>query len=212
MRDFQTLLSEAAQRHGHLCAGQVLGVRMAMRGLAELGIDPDREPKRLLVYVEIDRCATDAVATVTGCSLGRRTLKYLDYGKMAATFVDTFTDRAVRVLALDSAREHTAEYAPAGLPKAQSQLVAYQAMPDQELFQVQAVNVVVSPFDRPGHPRRRVTCCCCGEGINDGREVIRQEEVLCRSCAGPSYYSVPQPLQSMLPLEPSFSAAGYGQP
>src|SRR5512136_86799 len=132
MRDFQTLLRDACERHGHLCAGQVLGVRMALRGLNELGVDTDREPKRVLAWVEIDRCATDAVATVTGCSLGKRTLKFLDYGKMAVTFVDMQTQRAVRVVALDSARERAHVYAPPDMEQHQEELVAYQHMPDEE--------------------------------------------------------------------------------
>lgn len=189
MRDFQDLLNEATARHGHFCAGQVLGVRMAIRGLAELGIDPELESKRLIVFVEIDRCAADAVATVSGCSLGKRTLKYADYGKMAATFVDTQTDRAVRVIALDSARERAQAYVNSDLPKGQAQLVAYQAMPDAELFNVQHVHVTISKFDLPGHPLTRVTCSRCGEGINDGREVTSNGETLCRACTGNSYYT-----------------------
>ncbi len=202
MRDIQTLLQEAAKRHGHLCAGQVLGVRLALLGLNELGIDPDQDPKRVIVYVEIDRCATDAIATVTGCSLGRRTLKYYDYGKMAATFVDTRTGRAVRVLALDSARDRVSAYAPAGMRKDQAQLAAYQVMPDEELFQTQNVAVAISPFDQPGHPIRRVTCERCGEGINDGREVVQHGETLCRACAQGSYYALPQNMYTLpLPSE-----------
>ena len=188
MRDFQTLLAEAVKRHGHLCAGQVLGVRMALCALNELGIDPDREPKRLIVYVEIDRCATDAIATVTGCSLGRRTLKYLDYGKMAATFLDLRTHRAVRVVARDSARECVWAYAPAGMDKHQAELVAYQAMPDKDLMALQEVEVDLSEFDLPGRPLRRVTCARCGEGINDGREVVQGGKILCRTCASGGYY------------------------
>ena len=199
MREFQLLLQTATERHGHLCAGQVLGVRLALRGLSELGIDPAYEPKRLIVFVEIDRCAADAVATVTGCSLGKRTLKYADYGKMAATFVDTRTDRAVRVVALDSARERAWDYAPTGLAKGAAQLAAYQAMPDAELFNVQPVRVAISEFDQPGHPLRRVKCARCGEGINDGREIVRDGETICRACAGNAYYErVDEPLERSL--------------
>ncbi len=204
MRDFQTLLAEAVKRHGHLCAGQVLGVRMALRALNELGIDPDTEPKRLIVYVEIDRCATDAIAAVTGCSLGRRTLKYLDYGKMAATFLDLHTHRAVRVVALDSARERAHDYAPTGMDKHQAELMAYQAMPDDELMSLQPVEVMLSKFDLPGHPLRRVACAQCGEGINDGREVIRDCKILCRACASGAYY---HPRERVLPLAYFLTAA-----
>lgn len=188
MRDFNTLLDAAAALHGHLCVGQVLGVRMAMAGLARLDVDPDREAKRIIAMVEIDRCAADAVAAVARVSLGKRTLKYLDYGKMAATFVDTRTGRAVRVLALESARQRAQEYAPAGLEPQQAQMVAYRSMPDEELLVVQDVQVSLSEFDMPGPPLRRVTCVACGEGINDGREVLRDGVVLCRACAGQRYY------------------------
>ena len=189
MRDFQTLLQLATERHGHRCAGQVLGVRLAMLGLSELGIDPDLERKRLIVYVEIDRCAADAVASVTGCSLGKRTLKFADYGKMAATFVDTAMDRAVRIVALDSARERAQAYTRSDLAKGEAQLRAYQAMPDAELFNVQNVRVEIDKFDQPGHPLLRVPCAQCGEGINDGREIIREGKALCRACAGKAYYT-----------------------
>lgn len=189
MRDFDTLLQFAAESHGHMCAGQVLGVRMAMLGLTILGVDPDLEHKRLIVYVEIDRCAADAVASVTGCSLGKRTLKFADYGKMAATFVDTKTNRAVRVVALDSARERAQAYTNGALSKGEIQQLAYKAMPDAELFNVQSVRVEISEFDQPGHPLSRVSCEQCGEGINDGRELIREGKVLCRACAGNAYYA-----------------------
>jgi formylmethanofuran dehydrogenase subunit E len=188
MRDFQSLLQTAAERHGHLCAGQVLGVRLSLCALNELGIDPEREPKRLIVFVEIDRCATDAITSVTGCSLGRRSLKYVDYGKMAATFVDTLTGRAVRVVALDSSRERVAAYAPPGLAPAAAQLAGYQVMPDSELFEIQEVRVPISKFDLPGHPLTRVACARCGEGVNDGREIVRAGETLCRACASHAYY------------------------
>jgi formylmethanofuran dehydrogenase subunit E len=194
MRDFQELLREATARHGHFCSGQVLGVRMAMRGLGELGVGPESQGKRLIVYVEIDRCAADAVASVTGCSLGKRTLKYADYGKMAATFVDVQTDRAVRVVALDSARERAHAYASSDLPKEEAQIIAYQAMPDAELFNVQHVSVKISKFDLPGHPLTRATCARCGEGINDGRELVRGDETICRACDGESYYSRLEPV------------------
>lgn len=188
MRDFETLLQIAAEHHGHMCAGQVLGVRMAMCGTNELGIDPEIDHKRLIVFVEIDRCAADAVASVTGCSLGKRTLKFADYGKMAATFLDTQTHRAVRIVALDSARERARAYTNGDLSKGEIQLLAYKAMPDAELFNVQQVQVEIGKFDQPGHPLSRVPCASCGEGINDGREIMRDGVALCRACSGSAYY------------------------
>ena len=97
----EAYLAAAAEAHGHLCAGQVLGVRLAMLGLQKLGIEDPRgkDRKRLVTFVEIDRCATDAVGLVTGCRLGKRALKFRDWGKMAATFVDLSTGKAVRIAA-----------------------------------------------------------------------------------------------------------------
>ncbi len=191
MRDIETLLEEAAAAHGHLCAGQVLGVRMALAGCRALGIDEPNGSKRLLVYVEIDRCAADAISIVTGCRLGKRTLKYLDYGKMAATFFDTVEGRAVRVVA----REETREWAPAYAPHVhgdhrQVQQAAYAVMPDEDLFVIQEVRLLVPEEDWPGPPVSRVRCDRCGEGINDRREVHMDGQVLCRACAGQAYYEV----------------------
>src|SRR5436305_1930513 len=106
MKSLDELLVDAEQAHGHLCAGQILGVRMALLGLQKLGIEDPRgkDRKRLVTYVEIDRCATDAVAVVTGCRLGKRALKFRDWGKMAATFVDLANDRAVRIAAKESSK------------------------------------------------------------------------------------------------------------
>lgn len=189
MKDFQELLQTASVVHGHLCAGQVLGVRMAVAGLRALDLDPEAEHKRIIVFVECDRCAADAVASVARVSLGKRTLKYLDYGKMAATFYDTKTGRAIRVVALESARKRTSAYAPNGLGKNEAQMIAYERMPDEELLAVEEVSVKLSEYDLPGPPRKTVLCDCCGEGINDNREVVRNGSTLCRACAGESYYS-----------------------
>ena len=189
VKSLEEYLTLAAEHHKHLCPGQVLGVRMAMLGLRSIGIeDPDLHQKRLVTFVEIDRCATDAVSLVTGCRLGRRSLKYLDYGKVAATFADLETGRAVRVVARDDSRLRAkAMFAEHANPYRQ-QLEAYKVMPDGELFNVQPVRVKLRPEDLPGRPRSRVACERCGEGVNDGREVTQDGLVLCRSCAAGSYY------------------------
>lgn len=189
MKSLEEYLSLAAQNHGHMCPGQVLGVRMAMLGLRELGIDdPVKHRKRLLTYVEIDRCATDAVSLVTGCRLGKRSLKYLDYGKVAATFVDLETERAVRIVARDDSRQAAKEKFGHLQDPYRQQLEAYKVMDDAELFTRQRVRVKLRPQDLPGRPRSRVACEECGEGINDGRERSVEGRILCRSCAGESYY------------------------
>lgn len=189
MKTLTEYMALAAQNHGHMCPGQVLGIRLAMLGLKSLGIDdPAKYRRRLVTFVEIDRCATDAVSLVTECRLGKRSLKFLDYGKVAATFVDLQTNRAVRVVARDDAREKARAMFPTLAEPHQQQLAAYQAMDDADLFTLQPVRVKLEPQDLPGRPRSRVACEECGEGVNDGRERRVNGRVLCRSCAGESYY------------------------
>jgi formylmethanofuran dehydrogenase subunit E len=190
MDSFSDYLREAEAAHGHLCAGQVLGVRMAMAGLSRLGISDPRgaDRKRLVTYVEIDRCATDAVMVVTGCRLGKRALKFLDWGKMAATFVDLQSGRAVRVAAKESSKDAARRLHPEIENKNQQQMLAYREMPDDDLFDFQNVRVDIGPEDLPGYKGERIVCGDCGEGINFHREVRRDNRTVCRSCAGESYY------------------------
>ncbi len=183
------LLAEAGRLHGHLCPGEVLGVRMAILGCERLGIFNPKASKRLIVFIETDRCGADAVQTVTGCTLGKRTLRFVDYGKMAATFLDTETGRAVRVCARGSAREAALAFGAATPDRHEAQLRAYKALPDEELFTVRDVRVSLEERDLPGGPRRRVICEDCGEEVNEGREVSRGSRTVCRACAGGSYYA-----------------------
>ena len=183
MLSFEELFKQSSTIHGHRCAGQVLGVRMAMLGCRESGIDDPRGCKKLVVYVEIDRCATDAIQAVTGCSLGKRTLKFLDYGKMAATFVNTETGQAVRVLAKDNAREWVPKYAPGVSDLRQAQKEAYRIMPEELLFTVRPVAFEIPAENFPGFRSPRVDCQRCGEGINLRREVRIADQTLCVPCA-----------------------------
>ena len=180
----------AEQAHGHMCAGQVLGLRMAIYGVTLLGLeDPTgADRKRLVTFVEIDRCATDAIPIVTGCRLGKRALKFRDFGKVAATFCDLREDRAVRVVARESAKQRAAELYPEIQSKNQQQMRAYREMPEEQLFQIQWVRVSIGPEDLPGYKAPRVVCAECGEGINFKREVVLDGRTLCRSCAGERYY------------------------
>jgi formylmethanofuran dehydrogenase subunit E len=190
MKTLAEYLAEAEKNHGHMCPGQVLGARMAMLGCRLVGIEEPKVGKRLIVFVEIDRCAADAVNTVTGCRLGKRTLKYRDFGKLAATFLNTETDEAVRVVALESSRE-LAKQLFGHLPtKKDQQMEAYKTLPDEKLFGWRRVRVSLPDADRPGHPLSRVRCDECGEGVNDHREIARDGRTLCRACAGESYYEV----------------------
>lgn len=192
MKSLDELLEEAKIAHGHLCAGQVLGVRMAMHGLHQLGIDDPRgrDRKRLVTYVEIDRCATDAIGVVTGCRLGKRALKFRDWGKMAATFVDLEGGRAVRVAARESSKELARQRYPEIENKNAQQMLAYRELSDDELFTTQWVVVDVGPEEMPGFKGDRIACEQCGEGINYQREVRRDGRILCQGCAGGQYYRV----------------------
>jgi len=190
MKTLDEYLKEAEQAHGHLCAGQVLGVRLAMLGLERLGLQDPRgaDRKRLVTFVEIDRCATDAVGVVTGCRLGKRALKFRDWGKVAATFVDLESGRAVRVAARESSKALARQMHPEIESKNQQQMLAYREMADADLFDVQWVKVALGPEEFPGYKGERVTCAQCGEGVNFKREVRRDGKTLCRACAGERYY------------------------
>ncbi len=191
MKSLDEYLREAEQTHGHLCAGQVLGVRMAMLGLRKLGIEDPRgkDRKRLVTFVEIDRCATDAVAVVTGCRLGKRALKFRDWGKMAATFVDASTGAGYRVVARESSKALARGLHPEIQNKNQQQILAYREMSDNDIFELQAVRVELPPEEFPGYKGERIVCAECGEGISFRREVVRDGRTLCRACAGESYYT-----------------------
>jgi formylmethanofuran dehydrogenase subunit E len=187
MESLDQLLEKAKIAHGHLCAGQVLGVRMALLGIAELGIsDPlGADRKRLATFVEIDRCATDAIGMVTGCRLGKRTLKFKDWGKMAATFVDLVADQGVRVVALEGSRDLARELYPHLETKSLQQMQAYRELPDSQLFRIEKVHVHVDPAELPGYKAERVICEQCGEGVNFGRYDEAGGKRLCFSCARP---------------------------
>jgi formylmethanofuran dehydrogenase subunit E len=190
MKTFDEYLRDAEVAHGHLCAGQVLGVRLAMLGLTRLGIDDPggKDRKRLVTFVEIDRCATDAVAVVTGCRLGKRALKFRDWGKMAATFVDANTGKGVRIAAKESSKALARQMHPELPNKNSQQMLAYREMPEDDLFNIEWVKVDLPPEEFPGYKGERIVCEVCGEGINFRREVRRDGKLLCRGCAGERYY------------------------
>src|SRR6201987_4435347 len=192
MQSLENLLREAEIAHGHLCAGQVLGVRLAMFGLTKLEIeDPGgKDRKRLVTFVEIDRCATDAVAVVTGCRLGKRALKFRDWGKVAATFVDVSTGKAIRIAAKESSKALARQMHPEIADKNQQQMLSYREISDDDLFTTQWVKVELLPEEFPGYKGERIVCEVCGEGINFRREVRREGKIVCRSCAGENYYEI----------------------
>jgi formylmethanofuran dehydrogenase subunit E len=209
MQTFDALLREAETAHGHLCAGQILGVRMAMLGCERLVVDDPKglvnpkDRKRLVTFIEIDRCATDAIAVVTGCRLGKRAIKFRDWGKMAATFVDlasplapqndTPVYKAIRIAALESSKQRARDLYPQIENKNQQQMLAYREMPNEDLFSEEWVSVPIHPREMPGYKSARISCEQCGEGINYDREVRHDGKILCQGCAFPQarYY---QPL------------------
>jgi formylmethanofuran dehydrogenase subunit E len=191
VKTFDALLEESVARHGHLCAGQVIGVRMAMLGLKLVGIEDPKAPehrKQLITYVEIDRCATDAVESVTGCRMGKRTLKFKDYGINAATFVNLETGAAYRIVSTEGSRRLAASYAPEAVTTKEQQLEGYKRMPDDLLFEVQRVGVHLPEWEMPGPPRRHAVCDRCGQVVRDGREVRQADTTLCRPCSSESYF------------------------
>jgi len=195
MNDFETLLKGSAKAHGHLCAGQVIGVRMAMLGCDLLGLDDPgnmSQIKKIIVYVEIDRCATDAISYVTGVKLGRRSLKFVDNGIMAATFVNLETGKAFRIISTEESRKLAVKYAAKHVfelqDKREQQLEAYKRMDSEELFVIEEVIVDIPLCDMPGSTGFKAVCERCGVVVRDKREVIKNDEILCKSCAFGAYY------------------------
>jgi formylmethanofuran dehydrogenase subunit E len=190
LKSLADYLADAEVAHGHLCAGQVLGVRMAMFGLKKLEIhEPEgRDRKRIVTFVEIDRCATDAIMVVTGCRLGKRALKFRDWGKMAATFVDLQTGKALRVAATESSKALAGTMHPELASKNEQQMRAYQEMTDDQLFHSQWVRVELPAEEFPGYKGERIVCAECREGISYRREVRLEGKILCRACAGERYW------------------------
>ncbi len=187
MEPFDDLLVKAEAAHGHMCPGQILGVRMALLGLRQLGIDDPRgaDRKRLITYIEIDRCATDAIGMVTGCRLGKRSLKIRDWGKMAATFVDLDAGRGVRIVALEDSRELAQKFYSHLEGKKAQQMAAYRELTDEQLFRSRWVRVNPDPSELPGFKSDRFLCPRCGEGVNFGRFEEVNGERLCLACARP---------------------------
>lgn len=179
--DYEMLLAEAGKFHGDICGGIRIGTRMTMCGLRSIGIiDPQgADRKKLMVFVEIDRCATDAIMALTGCRPGKRTMKVLDYGKMAATFINLESGKAVR-LATRITRSKDGENG-----------ANLATVPAEDLFSITNVEVLLRPEDMPGKPLRRVECGNCSDAVMDGREVTLDGHTFCKPCAAQkSYYRV----------------------
>ena len=182
------LLEQSAARHSHLCPRQVLGVRMGLLAGRVLGLEMPNADKRLLILVETDGCAADAVSVATGCTVGNRRLRVLDFGKVAATFVDMRCDKAVRIAPKREIRAIAKRQAPDAKSRWHAQLEAYQVMSDADLLEVQQVELSIPLEKLLSKPGCRVNCEFCGEEIINEREVLLEGTILCRGCAGQSYY------------------------
>ena len=195
MKSIDDLLEQHEVTHGNLCPGTLLALRMAVLGCAMVGIEDPHgaDRNKLVVWIEIDRWLADAVEAVTGARLGKRTLKFLDYGKLAATFLNVETRKAVRIVALESSRRLADLRHPEIEDRYDRQMRTYREAAEEELFGVTDVGLPVRAKDLPGHPRSRVTCDKCGEGVNDGREISLPDRItLCRPCVYGTYYSTRQ--------------------
>jgi formylmethanofuran dehydrogenase subunit E len=184
----ESLLKQTEARHTHLCPRQILGVRIGLAGALALGLETPRTDRRLLIIVETDGCFVDGVEVATGASVGHRTLRVEDYGKVAATFVDVKSEQAVRVAPHLDVREKARRYAPEERRHYFAQLRGYQVMPDDELLHIRPVHLAVPVGDIVSRAGVRVSCAQCGEEIINGREVAVGNRLLCCACAGPAYY------------------------
>lgn len=200
MKTLAELLKESAALHRHLCPRQVLGVRMGLLVGEVLGLDLPQGDKRLFTIAETDGCAVDGISVATNCWVGRRTLRVEDYGKVAATFVDTHSGQTIRIVPRVDARSRAREYAPEARNKWEAQLLGYQRMPATELLAVQSVQLRTPIEHLISRPGLKTICEICGEEIMNEREVIREEATLCRACASESYYLLP----AQLPLTDVF--------
>jgi formylmethanofuran dehydrogenase subunit E len=180
MNEFEFYLKKAGDYHGHICGGIALGTRMTLAAMRTLGLNPGVKNKNLIVYAEIDRCMTDAVQVITGCSLGHRSLKYVDYGKFAATFVNLDTGRALRATINES-------FDTSGPIEEVSRIIAQT--PDQDMVILKDVDIRIPETDLPGPPAKKTLCSICGERVMDGREVfLTTGKPICRACAKGKYY------------------------
>ncbi len=188
--DLQPLLAGVAAMHKHLCPRQVLGLRMGLLAGELLGLELPQQNKRLHTFVETDGCFVDGVTVATGCSAGHRTLRVMDYGKVAASFVDTKTGRGVRIWPHLNCRTNAGKYAPQAANRWQAQLHAYQIMPAAELLSASSIELLIDLKALIAKPGVRVNCNACGEEILNQREVIQDGQTLCRACAHGGYLRI----------------------
>lgn len=183
-KDYDEQLARAADFHGHLCGGIAIGTKLAMYGLELLGMPLNERHKNLIVFLEIDRCMSDAVQSVTGCSMGKRTLKQMYYGKFAATFYNQDTGEALRIADADANKKSKRDESK------EEMIERFRKTPLEELFKVEKVKIELGPGDMPGKPYTSAFCSVCGEKVSDGRHKLIGGKPVCKSCAEGSYYEI----------------------
>lgn len=184
IKDYDEQLAKAAEFHGHICGGIAIGTKLAMYGMELLGMELNQRHKNLIVFLEIDRCMSDAVQSVTGCSMGKRTLKQMYYGKFAATFYNQDTGEALRITDADANKKSKVK-------ETKEEMIArFRQTPPEDLFKVEKVKIELSRGDMPGKPYTTAFCCQCGEKVSDGKHVLIGGKAYCRSCAEGSYYEL----------------------
>ncbi len=188
IHNLSNLLELSSSRHTHLCPRQVLGVRMGLAGLDVLGVKAPVTKLTALVIIETDSCFADGIEVSTGATVGHRTLRVNDMGKIAATFVNVKTGHAVRISPALNVRQRAPIYAPHEKRHYFAQLEGYQVMPEQELFRFQEVILQPSLNAILSKPGMLVKCNNCGEEIINEREVYSNGATLCRACASQGYY------------------------
>lgn len=177
-KHYEEDLKKAREFHGHICGGIILGVRIARAGLNYLGIEEPAKSKNFIVFVEADRCISDAVQAVTGCSLGKRNLKWIDYGKMGASFIDMNTQKGIRIVVIAKKYPSFDEDA----------LSFWNQFTDEEIFKFEPIQVDMRKEDLPGRPIKVIRCEICHEEVMDGRDIVKDGKVLCKACANGAYY------------------------
>lgn len=184
MNEYEILFNKAKAFHGHVCPGIVLGTRLTIAGMRELGMDPQELKHNLIVYLEIDRCGADAVQAITGCSLGHRSLKHKDFGKFAATFVDLASNKAVRVAVVEKNRAEHDKLERGDLIRLLGEC------PEADILKIERVRIDVPKNDIPGFPLGKAVCSICGEQVMDNRHIMKDGKPVCKNCGGTSYYTV----------------------
>jgi formylmethanofuran dehydrogenase subunit E len=183
-RDFEEQLEKAVNFHGHICGGIVIGTKMAMYAMKLLDMELNKKDKDLMVFVEIDRCMADAVQSVTGCSLGKKSLKHMEYGKFASTFYNVSTGKGIRITDVDANKDNSIEESTEEL------IERFKNTKNEELFKVQNVKIRLDSNELGGSHGDRAFCSLCKERVMDNMHILRNGKIFCKSCAEKSYYEL----------------------